>query len=78
MPTAFILINTAAGAEAKVVEKLSKMEGVEEVHMVYGTYDIVAKIKIDSATEKLKEDVTWHIRRMNEVQSTMTLIVADI
>ncbi len=78
MPTAFILINTVAGAEAKVVEKLSKMEGVEEVHTVYGTYDIVAKIKIDSATEKLKEDVTWHIRRMNEVQSTMTLIVADI
>ncbi|HRR54680.1 MAG TPA: Lrp/AsnC ligand binding domain-containing protein [Candidatus Methanomethylicus sp.] len=72
------MINTVAGAEAKVVEKLSKMEGVEEVHTVYGTYDIVAKIKIDSATEKLKEDVTWHIRRMNEVQSTMTLIVADI
>ncbi len=77
MTVAFILINTTAGAEEKVVERLRKMEGVDEVHTVYGTYDIVAKIQIESATDKLKQDVTWHIRRMNEVQSTTTLVVAD-
>jgi DNA-binding Lrp family transcriptional regulator len=77
MPIAFILINTTAGAEEKVVEKLRNMEGVDEVHTVYGTYDIVAKIRIKSAADKLKEDVTWHIRRMNEVQSTTTLVVAN-
>ncbi len=76
MPEAFILINTTAGAEAKVVEVLKEMEGVEEVHVVYGTYDIVARVNIDS-TSKPKEDVTWRIKRMSEIQSTMTLVVAD-
>ena len=76
MPEAFILINATAGAEAKVVEVLKEMEGVEEVHMVYGTYDIVARVNIDSISEP-KEDVTWRIKRMSEVQSTMTLVVAD-
>jgi DNA-binding Lrp family transcriptional regulator len=76
LPFAFILINTASGAEEKVIKKLLQIKGVEEVHTVYGTYDIIAKVKIDDAMEKLKEDLTWNIRRITEVQSTTTLIVA--
>lgn len=77
MPLAFVLINTASGSEDKVVKELKKMEGVVEVHTLYGMHDIIAKVKITDKPDKLKEDIVWKIRRINEVQRTATLLVAD-
>jgi len=76
MPVAFVLINAEIGAEADVVKELRKIEGVEEAHTVYGVYDIVAKIRANSM-DRLKEIVTWHIRRLNKVRSTLTMIVIE-
>lgn len=77
MPLAFVLINTATGSEDKVVRELKKMDGIVEVHTLYGMHDIIAKVKIMDKPDKLKEDVVWKIRRINEVQRTATLLVAD-
>jgi len=76
MPVAFVLINAEIGAEADVVKELRKIEDVEEAYTVYGVYDIVAKIRANSM-DKLKEIVTWHIRRLNKVRSTLTMIVIE-
>jgi len=76
MPVAFVLINAEIGGEADVVKELRKIEGVEEAYSVYGVYDIVAKIRADSM-DRLKEIVTWHIRRLNKVRSTLTMIVIE-
>jgi len=76
MPVAFVLINAEIGAEADVVKELRKIEGVEEAYTVYGVYDIVAKIRANSM-DRLKEIVTWHIRRLNKVRSTLTMIVIE-
>lgn len=73
---AFILINTIAGSEEKVVQKMRAIKGISEIHTVYGTFDIIAKIKIEEPDEKIKEEITWKIRGIKEVQSTTTLIVA--
>lgn len=72
---AFIMINTSAGAEEEVFDQLSKMEGVLEVHLVYGVYDIIVKADIEEAKDKKKEDVVGRIRQLKKVQSTMTLVV---
>jgi len=77
MPLAFVLINTASGSEDKVVKELKKMDGILEVHTLYGMHDIIAKVEIKDKPEKLNEDVVWKIRRINEVQRTATLLVAD-
>jgi DNA-binding Lrp family transcriptional regulator len=77
MPLAFVLINTASGSEDKVVRELKKVEGVVEVHTLYGMHDIIAKVEIKDKLEKFNEDVVWKIRRINEVQRTATLLVAD-
>ncbi len=77
MPLAFVLINTASGSEDKVVKELKKMDGILEVHTLYGMHDIIAKVEIKDKPEKLHEDVVWKIRRINEVQRTATLLVAD-
>ena len=76
MPTAFVLVNTEIGSENEVLTALKKVDGVQEAHSVYGVYDIVAKIQADSI-DKLKEIVTWHIRRLDKVRSTLTMITTS-
>jgi len=76
VPVAFVLINAEIGGEEEVLKEIKKVEGVEEAHTVYGVYDIIAKIKAETM-DKLKEVVTWHIRRINKVRSTLTMIVVE-
>lgn len=76
MATAFVLINTETGSEADVLKDLKKVEGVDEAFAVYGVYDIIARVKADSM-DKLKEIVTQHMRRLDRVRSTLTLIASE-
>jgi len=76
MPMAFVLINAEIGSEEEVLKELQKVEGVVEAYVVYGVYDVVAKIKADTM-DKLKDVVTWHVRRLNKVRSTLTMIVVE-
>lgn len=73
---AFVLINAEIGSEEEVLKELRKMEGVQEAYVVYGVYDVVAKVKADTM-DKLKDIVTWHVRRLNKVRSTLTMIVIE-
>lgn len=47
-----------------------------DVYVVYGVYDIVARVKADTM-EKVKETITWSIRRLDKVRSTLTMIVVE-
>ncbi|MGQ9461130.1 MAG: Lrp/AsnC ligand binding domain-containing protein [Candidatus Bathyarchaeaceae archaeon] len=76
MPLAFVLINTEIGSESEVLGSLKKIAAVEEAYMVYGVYDVVAKVRADTM-DKLKEIVTWHVRRLDKVRSTLTMIVIE-
>jgi len=76
MPIAFVLINTEIGSESDVLKTLKKVDGVVEAYSVYGVYDVIAKIKADTM-DKLKEMVTWNIRRLDKVRSTLTMIVTE-
>jgi len=76
MPKAFVLINADLGTEEDLVRELRKMPNVSEVYVVYGVYDIIAKVEAESM-EKVKETITWHIRRLEKVRSTLTMIVVE-
>ena len=76
MPTAFVLINAEIGSELDILKNLKKVEGVGEAFAVYGVYDVIARVKADTM-DKLKEIVTLHIRRVDKVRSTLTLIVSE-
>ncbi len=73
MPTAFILITSELGKEKDLLSKLRTLEHIIEAHYVYGVYDIIAKIEAEDM-EKLREIVTFKIRRMDEVNNTLTMI----
>ncbi len=74
MSIAFVLINADLGSEEEIVSGLKKIEGVKEVYMVYGIYDIIAKIGAETM-DKVKDIATWKIRRLDKVRSTLTMIV---
>jgi len=76
MSTAFVLVNVETGFDAEVQKKLATMEGVTEAYQVYGVYDLIAKVTADSM-DKLKEIITWKIRRLEKVRSTLTMIIME-
>ena len=76
MPKAFVLINAELGAEESLIRELKNIEHMSEVYVVYGVYDVVAKVEADTM-EKVKETITWKIRRLDKVRSTLTMIVVE-
>lgn len=76
MPAAFVLINAELGKEEGILKELRGINNVKEAHFVYGVYDIIAKVEGDTM-EKLKEIVTFKIRRLTDVRSTLTMTVAE-
>ncbi|MGA7898763.1 MAG: Lrp/AsnC family transcriptional regulator [Nitrososphaeraceae archaeon] len=76
MPQAFVLMNAELGSEDSIVNELKKIEGVKEVYQVYGVYDIVAQVE-SNTMERVKETITWKLRKLNGVKSTLTMIVME-
>jgi DNA-binding Lrp family transcriptional regulator len=76
MPMAYVLINTEPKNMETVVATLEKLDSVVEIFPVYGVYDVVAKIKAETM-EKLKDIVTWKVRSLDNVRSTITMLILD-
>jgi DNA-binding Lrp family transcriptional regulator len=73
MVTSFVLISTVKDSEG-VIKQLKKEERVKEIYSVYGVYDIVAKIRAKTVNE-IRNIVPRHIRRLENVQSVLTMII---
>ena len=73
MATAYVLINCELGSEESIIQELKNLEGVIEVHGTFGAYDILAKIE-SSTVDVLRETITWKIRKIDQIRSTLTLM----
>jgi len=73
MAKAYVLINCDLGSEDKVISDLRKLEHIKDAVGTFGAYDIVAKIEAETS-EQLRDTVTWKIRKMDKVRSTLTLM----
>jgi DNA-binding Lrp family transcriptional regulator len=76
MPTAYILLNTEIEAENQVLKALKKIEGVEEVHNLWGVYDIIVNSEAESF-EKLKYVITKRIGKIARINSKLTMIKSE-
>jgi len=76
MATAYVLINCDLGYEAEIIDELKQIEDVKEVHGVYGAYDILAEVE-SANVKNLRETMTWKIRKLNRVRSTLTLMITE-
>lgn len=73
---AYVLITAEAGAVKRVLKSLKKIDAVEDIYMVYGVYDIIATVKAETM-DKLKKIVTWDLRSLDRIRSTLTMIVVE-
>ena len=74
MPIAFVLINVETGSEDKVLKQIRGIVDVKEAYVSYGVYDLIVKVK-SASMDELKEIVTYKIRSINNVRSTLTLMM---
>lgn len=45
MPLAFVLLNAEIGDEVEVLKALKRLENVKEAYLIYGVYDIIARVE---------------------------------
>jgi len=81
VPIAYVLLNSDLGNDESIINEVKKILDVEsevnyEVRGVYGVYDIILKISADNA-EALRSIITNKIRKINKVQSTLTMMVIE-
>ena len=79
MPIAYVLLNSDLGSDESIISKVKEILDNEEnikyeVQGVYGVYDIVLKISSGN-TENLRSVITNKIRKIDKVQSTLTMMV---
>ena len=80
MPIAYVLINSELGTDTDVISQIKEILAEEqissfEIQGVYGVFDIVLKISSDD--EKLRNMITNKIRKIQQVQSTLTMMVIE-
>jgi len=76
MAMAYVLISCDLGCEEAIVDELKQLANVKEAHGILGAYDILTKIESDSV-ENLRDTITWKIRKLNRVRSTLTLMAIE-
>ena len=79
MPISYVLINSNLGTDVEIITKIKEMMAAQndvklELQGVYGVYDIIVKLSSDNR-EKLRSIVTNDIRKIKNVQSTLTMMV---
>ena len=81
MPTSYVLINSNLGTDVQIIKEVkeflaSQSDVKVEIQGVYGVYDIIVKLSSDNG-EKLRSIVTDDIRKIENVQSTLTMLVIE-
>ncbi|MEC9087667.1 MAG: Lrp/AsnC ligand binding domain-containing protein [Thermoproteota archaeon] len=81
MPISYVLINSNLGTDVEIITKIKELMANQsdvklEIQGVYGVYDIILKLTAADAT-KLRSIVTNDIRKINNVQSTLTMMVIE-
>lgn len=75
MIIAYVLIIAKSGAEKSVVTELKAYKEIVDAEILYGEYDILAKIKVKEIAD-LNEFLLSKVRRIDGVEKTSTLISA--
>jgi DNA-binding Lrp family transcriptional regulator len=71
---AYVFITAEPDSTKGAFEDLKSVEGVVELYNSRGTYDIIAKVSGESL-EQLREVVFKNIRNLDNIKSTLTLMV---
>lgn len=72
MATGFVLISVEPGREREVFQALVRVEQVVDVHLLFGEYDLIARLEAEDY-DAVGDVVVNRIRKVPGVVSTKTL-----
>ena len=81
MPIAYVLINSDLGTDVTIITKIKEIlagnnDAQYEIQGVYGVYDIIVKLS-STSSDVLRSIITNKIRKINNIQSTLTMAVIE-
>ena len=76
MISAFVLINCRFPLDVSILEALRKLPSITSVYRTSGIYDIIVKIS-DVTEQELRKAVSKNINSIHDVNSTVTMIIAQ-
>ncbi|MFI5350200.1 MAG: Lrp/AsnC family transcriptional regulator [Elusimicrobiota bacterium] len=73
----FVLCKLAPGKEQKSVSEIRAIEGVTEVYMVFGGWDLILAAEADTV-DKLSNLIVSRVRAVDGVAATETLVTTNL
>lgn len=73
----FVLCKLAPGKEPTAVRSIRAIEGVTEVYMVFGGWDVVLAAESDTV-DKLSSLIVSRVRSVDGVTATETLVTTNL
>ena len=70
---AFVLITCNFESIEYIMKHLDEIETVTEIAVVDGPWKIITKLE-SANLEDIREDIRWKLRKMNGIESTLTLV----
>ncbi len=72
---AYVLLKVSSGTEREVCKKIADFDEVVDASIIYGEFDIVAKVRVDELSS-LEVFLSENIRSIPSIMLTSTMIVA--
>jgi DNA-binding Lrp family transcriptional regulator len=76
MEKAYVLMSCEIGTEHDLLLQLKKIDGVKDVTITYGDYDLVVEAETENES-KMNELIASKIRKLGKIRSTITLRVTS-
>ncbi len=72
---AYVMFKVSSGTEREVAQKLIEFEEVMQADIVFGEYDVIAKM-LTKDLDALEDFVSDHVRNVPNVLVTSTMIIS--
>jgi len=72
---AYVMFKVSSGTEREVAQKLIEFDEVMQADVIFGEYDVVAKI-LAKDIDALEDFVSDHVRSISNVLVTSTMIIS--
>lgn len=76
MVVAYVFLTVKRGGENTVADEMGKMDGVLDISLLYGEYDVIAKVE-KPTMEELQRFLVKNVRKIDGVDKTSTMIATD-
>ena len=75
MITAYVMVKANTGEADRLKEEISELDGVNDVRIVAGDVDFIAKLSVDAPSDV--KDIAAAIQELEGIEDTQTYMAMD-